>query len=99
MVSQDLDSSFPQGPWISDSEALEDLQKYARNLDFGGGGWAVRFQASVEGTKRRIGCCQAHSERRRGGSALKERHGSCCRWGITLERGEDALWRIFSALN
>ena len=96
-ILQDLDESFPRGPWGSDREALDAILLYARNQDLGGGGWGVRFQAGLEGTKRRIGCCQAHSTKRAGVGDCKTRNGSDCRWGITINRGADGLWTVYSA--
>ena len=46
-----------------------------------------------------IGCCLAHAGKRRGSGAFKQRSGTDCRWGVTLERGSDGLWRLFSARN
>jgi hypothetical protein len=72
---------------------------FARNLDLGCGRRGACCQAGVEGTKRRIGCCQAHSNQREGASWFKALNGCNCRWGVTLARGQDGMWTLFSARN
>lgn len=54
-------------------------------------GGFVSKQAGIEGTKLRIGCRQAHSNKRLGSGNIKSRNGTDCQWGITVERGADGL--------
>jgi len=98
-LMQTLDPAFPRGPWRSDDEALSEIREFARNIELGGGAWGARFQSGMEGDKRRIGCSNAHGSGRRGNSEHKQRNGCDCRWGITLEKGSDGRWRLFSARN
>ena len=44
-------------------------------------------------------CCRAHSSKRKGADVAKFRSWTDCRGGITLERGADNRWRLFSARN
>ena len=76
---QELDAACPRGPWKSDQEGLASIQIFTRNPEIGGCGWGIRFQACIEGSKRRIGCCHAHGENRSGAGISKLKNGSNCR--------------------
>ncbi len=77
-----LESSFLSGLLASDQDALNNILRFARNQDLPGwvgvepGGLGVQLQAVVEGSKRLIGCCQAHSDKLDGFSRSKARNGS-----------------------
>jgi hypothetical protein len=51
------------------------------------------FQALPEGDKRRVGCCQPHSEKRACTALFKATNGTDCQWGITLKRLPDGHWK------
>ena len=80
-------SDFPVGPWLSHEDAKDDIQKFCKDINTGGGAWSIRWNGTPKpDAVRRLVCSNAHDQNlsRGTGSKPRQQNGTKCQWRVKL---------------
>ena len=80
-------SDFPVGPWSSHEDVKDDIQKFCKDMNTGGGAWSVRWNGTPKpDAVRRLVCSNAHDLNlsRGTGSKPRQQNGTRCQWKVRL---------------